>query len=77
MKEQDKTSEKSLIKTEISGFPDKEFKLKVIKMLSLEECMNKQRISTEIDKNEPNKNERAEEYKNELTNIMEGFNSTD
>lgn len=42
VKEQDKTSEKALIKTEISGFLDKELKLKVIKMLSLEECMNRE-----------------------------------
>ena len=33
-KEQDKTSEKELIKTEISNLPDKEFKVVTIKMLT-------------------------------------------
>lgn len=34
MKEQDKTSEKELNKTEISNLPDKEFKMTNIKMIA-------------------------------------------
>ena len=65
MKEQDKTSGKTLKETEISNLPDKEFKVMVIKMLTdlgrkMDEHSENFNKRTEY-KKIPNRNHRAEE----------------
>lgn len=80
MKEQDKTSEINLNKTEISNIADKEFKVMVINMLT--------KLGRRMDGHSKNFNKEIEntikypieviELKNivtELKNTLEGFNS--
>ena len=72
MKEQDKTSEKELNKTEINNLPDKEFnKVLVIKMLT-----NLRRRMDENSENFSQEKENIKKNQLELKNTINGISNT-